>query len=95
MPIIHILRLSIKTLINEYMNMGKASTGSNVGTGGMNTKMNAAKISTSCGADMIIANSSDIRIIHRLMDGRNLGTWFKANKDESFNVIEFIQNMHS
>ena len=61
----------------------------------MNTKMNAAKISTSCGADMIIANSSDIRIIHRLMDGRNLGTWFKANKDEKFDVIDFIQNMHS
>ena len=85
----------VDVLTDEYMNMGKASTGSNVGTGGMNTKMNAAKISTSCGADMIIANSSDIRIIHRLMDGRNLGTWFKANKDENFDVIEFIQNMHS
>ena len=85
----------VDVLTDEYMNMGKASTGSNVGTGGMNTKMNAAKISTSCGADMIIANSSDIRIIHRLMDGRNLGTWFKANKDENFDVIDFIQNMHS
>ena len=77
------------------MNMGKASTGSNVGTGGMNTKMNAAKIATSSGADMIIANSKDIRIIHRLMDGRNFGTLFKAHKDESFDVIDFIQNIHS
>ena len=85
----------VEELTDEYMHMGKESTGSNVGTGGMNTKMNAAKIATSCGADMIIANSKDIRIIHRLMDGRNLGTLFKANKDENFDVIEFIQNIHS
>ena len=49
----------------------KGSTGSNVGTGGMNTKLTAAKIATKAGADMLIANSRDIRIIHRLMDGRN------------------------
>lgn len=84
----------VDELTDEYMSMGKASTGSNVGTGGMNTKMNAAKIATSCGADMIIANSSDIRVIHRLMDGRNIGTLFKANKDESFDVIDFINHMH-
>ena len=85
----------VDVLTDEYMHMGKESTGSNVGTGGMNTKMNAAKIATSCGADMIIANSKDIRIIHRLMDGRNLGTLFKANKDDNFDVIDFIQNIHS
>ena len=85
----------VEELTDEYMNMGKSSTGSSVGTGGMNTKMNAAKIATSCGADMIIANSSDIRIIHRLMDGRNLGTLFKAHMDESFDVIDFIKNINS
>ena len=85
----------VEELTDEYMNMGKSSTGSSVGTGGMNTKMNAAKIATSCGADMIIANSSDIRIIHRLMDGRNLGTLFKAHMDENFDVIDFIKNIHS
>ena len=78
-------------LTDEYMQMGKASTGSNVGTGGMNTKMNAAKISTSAGADMIIANSTDIRIIHRIMDGRNIGTLFKANEDKNFDAVEFIK----
>jgi len=81
----------VEELTDEYMQMGKATTGSNVGTGGMNTKMNAAKISTSAGADMIIANSSDIRIIHRIMDGRNIGTLFKANEDKSFDAVEFIK----
>lgn len=83
----------VDELTDEYMNMGKGTTGSSVGTGGMNTKMNAAKIATSTGADMIIANSSDIRIIHRLMDGRNFGTLFKANKDDSFDVIKFVENL--
>lgn len=81
----------VEELTDEYMQMGKASTGSNVGTGGMNTKMNAAKISTSAGADMIIANSSDIRIIHRIMDGRNIGTLFKANEDKNFDAVDFIK----
>ena len=76
------------------MNMGKSSTGSSVGTGGMNTKMNAAKIATSAGADMIIANGSDMRILHRIMDGRNIGTYFNANIDENFDMIDFIKHIH-
>lgn len=82
----------VENLTDEYMSMGKASTGSSVGTGGMNTKMNAAKIATSSGADMIIANSEDIRIIHRIMDGRQVGTLFLANEDKSFDVVEFINS---
>ncbi len=85
----------VDKLDDTYMHMGKASTGSSVGTGGMNTKMNAAKIATSNGADMIIANSSDMRILHRIMDGRDIGTIFKANKDEDFNMIDFINHINS
>lgn len=84
----------VDKLDDSYMNMGKSSTGSSVGTGGMNTKMNAAKIATSAGADMIIANGSDMRILHRIMDGRNIGTYFKANIDESFDMIDFIKHIH-
>ena len=62
------------------MHMGKASTGSNVGTGGMNTKMIAAKIATSSDVDMIIANSKDIGVLHRLLSGENEGTLFVAHK---------------
>lgn len=83
----------VENLNDEYMNMGKSSTGSSVGTGGMNTKMNAAKIATSSGADMVIANSKDIRIIHRIMDGRDIGTLFVAHEDRNFDVIEFINGI--
>ena len=84
----------VDELTEEYMNMGKASTGSGVGTGGMNTKMIAAKIATSSGADMIIANSKDIDILHRLLDGNEEGTIFVANKDENFVIQDYVSNLH-
>ena len=85
----------VTELTKDYLDMAKKSTGSNVGTGGMNTKMIAAQIATNIGADMIIANSQDIRIIHRLMDGRKYGTLFKANKKDDFRMVEFIQSLHN
>lgn len=85
---------TVRRLDDSFMQMGKASTGSAVGTGGMSTKLSAAKIATSSGADMIIANSSDIRIIHRIMDGRNFGTLFVADKDENFNLSAFLEEIH-
>lgn len=84
----------VEELTEEYMNMGKASTGSNVGTGGMNTKMVAARIATSVGADMVIANSRDVGILHRILRGDNEGTLFVAHKDEAFNLPEFVDNLH-
>ena len=83
----------VEKVTDEHMNMGKKSTGSSVGTGGMNTKMIAARIATNVGADMIIANSADIRIIHRIMDGRKIGTLFKAQKDSDFNMVEYVRNL--
>jgi glutamate 5-kinase len=84
----------VDELTEEYLQMGKSSTGSDVGTGGMNTKMIAARIATNTGADMIIANSRDIRIIHRIMDGRNIGTLFKEHKQESFDLVDFLEHIH-
>ncbi len=84
----------VDELTEEYCRMGKESTGSDVGTGGMNTKLVAARIATNSGADMIIANSKDIRIIHRIMDGRNLGTLFKKHRQESFDLVSFVQHLH-
>lgn len=79
-------------LDDSIMGMGKG-TSSSVGTGGMGTKLSAARIATSSGADMIIANAEDVRIIHRIMDGREYGTLFKAHKSEEFDLVTFIENM--
>lgn len=85
---------TVAHLDDSFMHMGKGSTGSDVGTGGMYTKLGAAKIATSSGADMIIANSGDIRILHRIMDGRNFGTLFMAQRDENFSLSAFLNAMH-
>lgn len=84
----------VEKIDESVMNMGSNETGSSVGTGGMNTKLLAAQIATSCGADMIIANSSDIHIIHRIIDGKELGTLFLSDTDSNFNLISFVLHMH-
>ena len=84
----------VEKLTEEYWNMGKASTGSNVGTGGMNTKMAAARIATGIGADMLIANSRDVGILHRLLAGEQEGTLFAANREENFDLKEFVNSIY-
>lgn len=81
-------------LSDELMQMGKSSTGSNVGTGGMNTKLQAAKIAGSKGVDMVIANSKDIKVIHRIVDGKDIGTIFIAHEDQEFDLPLYVQQMH-
>ena len=40
---------------------------------------------------MIIANSKDVRIIHRIMDGKDVGTLFLAHKDENFYLKDYVE----
>lgn len=54
--------------------------GTAVGTGGMITKLSAAKIATSAGCDMIIANGQDPHILYDIVEGRSVGTRFKGAK---------------
>ena len=84
----------VDSLTDELLSMGKGTTGSDIGTGGMETKLTAAKIATYSGADMVIANGKDVRVIHRIMEGRNYGTIFKANKNEAVNFAQFVDNLH-
>ena len=75
---------------DDILGMAKGSTGSNVGTGGMATKLSAAKIATYSGADMIIANGEDVSVIEDLVKGTEIGTKFHANKNESFKLEDYI-----
>ena len=54
--------------------------GSALGTGGMTTKINAAKISISGGTDMVIANGSDPDILYNIVAGEDIGTRFISRK---------------
>ena len=74
----------------NILNMAKGSTGSNVGTGGMATKLSAAKIATYSGADMMIANGADVSVIEDIASGKRIGTLFHANRNEAFHLENYI-----
>ncbi len=52
--------------------------GSSLGTGGMVTKLNAAKLCMSKGTDMVIANGSNPSVLYDIVDGEKIGTKFIA-----------------
>ena len=68
---------TVNRIDEELEKMGKGA-GSAVGTGGMATKIEASKIATEAGADMVIANGDNIYAINDIMAGKKVGTLFLA-----------------
>lgn len=66
----------------ELENMGKGS-GTELGTGGMVTKIMAAKVATDAGVDMVIANGDNIYTINDILAGKKVGTLF-LSKDSGY-----------
>lgn len=54
--------------------------GSNLGTGGMATKIRAAKIATDNGINMLIINGSEPNNLYDVFDGKPVGTLFVSNR---------------
>lgn len=79
----------VEELTEELCSMGKGSS-SSVGTGGMATKLSAAKIATNSGTDMLIVNGENVYIINDIMEGKSVGTLFKQHKSEQFNILDYI-----
>ena len=63
-----------------YAMTGGAVT--NLGTGGMQTKLHAAKITTEQGIEMVIANGQKPEILYDIIAGKPVGTRFKAQKEQ-------------
>lgn len=80
----------VDTISENIYGMAKESTGSDVGTGGMATKLTAAKIATYSGADMIIANGQDVRVISEIFTGDYIGTLFTSNPNPNFNLATYV-----
>ena len=57
--------------------------GSSLGTGGMATKLSAARMATAAGTDMIIANGADPGVLYAIVEGRPVGTRFLARKEHA------------
>lgn len=85
----------VPELTEEIMSMGKETTGSGVGTGGMNTKLHAARMATASGCDMLIVNTKNgVGVIADVVNGENVGTLFCANEDPAFDLIEYVEETY-
>lgn len=83
----------VEKLDDRLLNMGKDSTTSKVGTGGMATKLTAAQIASAAGVDMVIANGGDFHVIHKITEGRNHGTLFVSESKEEIYLIDIINEL--
>lgn len=69
----------VEKMTDEILALG-GSAGSALGTGGMQTKLNAAKICMANGIDMVIANGSRPELLYDINDGKDVGTFFCGRK---------------
>lgn len=84
----------VEEITPKLLSMGKDTSGSDVGTGGMSAKLAAARIATDSGSDMIIANGADVDIIHDLMKGEDKGTLFIAHANLDFDLMDYINTKY-
>ncbi len=82
----------VDVIDDRILSMASGDPGSDVGTGGMSTKISAAQIATASGADMVIANGADVSILHRIMEGNFTGTIFNAHYDEDFYIPDALSD---
>ena len=74
------LSTDVHTLTDEIMALA-GGAGSSLGTGGMLTKLKAARIATDSGCDMIITNGAFPQRLYEIMEGKPVGTRFYSKKE--------------
>lgn len=67
----------VEKIDDELLSCAKGPE-SGFGTGGMTTKLAAAEIANGAGTDMVIANGDDPVNVIRILEGKEVGTLFKA-----------------
>ena len=81
----------VTEITEDLLAMGKESSGSDVGTGGMTAKLTAAQMATDAGVDMVIANGDDMEHIYQIVEGDNCGTLFLAHKNKNFDLYHYVK----
>ncbi len=73
------------------LKMAKKSSDSDVGTGGMYTKVLAANLVNPLGIDMIISSGKNPSILNKILNGEHKGTLFLAKDEKIENRREYLQ----
>lgn len=68
--------------ITEDIEALAGGAGTALGTGGMQTKISAAKMVTEAGTDMIITNGANPIVLYDIMDGKSVGTRFMGQRHD-------------
>ena len=84
---------TVETLDDAVLHMGKSSVGSAYGSGGMATKLAAARVASMAGVRMVIASGADLHCIHRIVQGDPIGTLFLADKKDEFYLLNYMEQM--
>ena len=74
-----VLLETVAELTPEIMALG-GGAGSNLGTGGMATKLKAADMAVKAGIDMVITNGEHPGKLYDLLEGKSVGTKFLGKK---------------
>ena len=67
--------------IDDRIRALAGGSGTRRGTGGMITKLHAAEIATQAGIDTVVRNGSAPQDLYKLLEGRQIGTFFKAGRN--------------
>ena len=67
--------------ITAEMMENSNSKGSSLSSGGMMTKLSAARMTMASGIPMVIADSDEPNVVRRVADGENIGTLFLPRRD--------------
>lgn len=70
--------------IDEEMLSFAGGAGTRRGTGGMQTKLKAAKLAAAQGIDTIITNGKNPDSIYDIIDGKSVGTLFKGRRSQNY-----------
>ena len=66
--------------ITDEIRRAAGGAGSALGTGGMETKLQAAEIAGAAGIPMLLLSGKDPSVLYSIIDGKKIGTYFAAAK---------------
>ncbi|MGL4791809.1 MAG: glutamate 5-kinase, partial [Anaerotignaceae bacterium] len=73
-------RISVVEKVTPEIEAMAGDKGSKFSTGGMATKLLAAKYCEELNADMVIAQGEDPKLLHKIIEGEDIGTMFVGKK---------------
>ena len=73
-------RISFVPEVTEQIHKMAGQKGSKFSVGGMATKVQAAEYCQKSGVNMVVALGDDPTIVHKIIEGEDVGTFFKARR---------------